>query len=95
MTCANKNSKPPKNPKDVPPDSDKGMKRFNGTGGQQPKEMKMAVAVSCKDCKPNDDMQKEDFEVFEVIYCPHVNIMKRVYAPNWQDLQYQTERQKI
>ena len=94
MTCANKSN--PKKPKDEQPKDDgRDMKRFKGTGGKEPKEMKMAVCVTCKECKPNDTMQKEDFEMFEVIYCPHVNIMKRVYHPNWQDLQFQTEKQQI
>jgi len=86
---------PPKEPKGEQPKDERGMKRFKGTGGKEPKEMKMAVCVTCKDCKPNDSMQKEDFEMFEVIYCSHVNIMKRVYHPNWQDLQFQTEKQQI
>ena len=83
--CANKNnnSDPPIDDKDLPPKPPEG----NDT------QLKSAVLVVCDLCKdtPDIDMKKMELPLIDVHYCEHVNILKRVYFPQWKTIQFKTE----
>ena len=49
-------------------------------------EIKQAVLVYCKDCKPDLVPQTIDMGFFEVLFCPHVSVLKRVYRPKWKGI---------
>ena len=50
------------------------------------KAIRQGIMVYCKKCKPDIEPIIEEFELFDVYHCPHVNIMNKIYFPQWTDL---------
>jgi len=61
---------------------------------KQDGDIKKAVLVYCKKCKPDIEPIVEDFRIFEVHHCPHVTVLNRLYNPSWQLLYKEQEVQK-
>lgn len=54
--------------------------------------LKKGVLVGCKDCvrnldpKNQDQFIVEDFGEFDVVHCPHVEVLQRTFFPQWKSV---------
>ena len=56
------------------------------------KMMKQAVFVTCKECTPlamRGQFEPEivEFELIDVMLCPHTDVLRRIFNPTWSQVQ--------
>ena len=54
--------------------------------------IKPGVLIGCKKCVRNPEQTNQDkfileeFEKFDVLHCPHVDMLQRIYFPKWESI---------